>query len=231
MGLEEGLLQRLTHEEDLFVERKTAPHPADVRKTVVAFANGLPSSDTGVLFLGVDDHGAPSGKVTDPDKVQRDVRDWLQECFPPIDGVKTCALKVNGQHVVAVEVAASRDRPHFTGPAWVRVGSETVRSSPRLFDQMIDDRNDLCWLLRPWVNRYVTLVLAGPSTLPRRLDETRPPEWGPEMEAALEEVNRFYAVARTQRRPAFSFSLQRVMLEWDVAQNRPLVRVALPPLS
>jgi hypothetical protein len=224
MGLEDKVLGRLTDEEDLFVERKSTPRAEEIRKTVVAFANGLPSSDTGVLFLGIDNNGRPSGKIEDPDKTQRDVRNWLQECFPPIDGFRLCALTVDGQHVVAVEVSASRDRPHFTGRPWVRVGSETTQVLSReLFDRMIDDRNDLCWELRLWEGRPVSVVEEHNPEVGRR-------GWGPEMGATLVSINRFYLVYAIKgvRR---SRSLRRVMLERDTENDRPRLLVAQSALA
>ena len=43
--------------------------------------------------------------------------------------------------VVAVVVGASNDKPHFAGPAYVRQGSESVKASKRLFEELVDARH------------------------------------------------------------------------------------------
>ena len=74
------------------------------------------------------------------DIVQKRVRDALHECYPPIAYVSE-VMTLDGKDVVAVRVMASPDRPHFTGLAYVRVGSESVKASPQLFDEMVAARN------------------------------------------------------------------------------------------
>ena len=37
-------------------------------------------------------------------------------------------LEVEGKRVVAVEVAHSKDKPHFAGPAYIRSGSRSVKA-------------------------------------------------------------------------------------------------------
>jgi hypothetical protein len=45
-------------------------------------------------------------------------------------------------------VAASPARPHFAGPAFVRVGSQSQKASEKKFNELIDRRNNLVnWIL------------------------------------------------------------------------------------
>ena len=42
---------------------------------------------------------------------------------------------------MAVIVEASHSRPHFAGPSYVRVGSETITATSKQFEEMIASRN------------------------------------------------------------------------------------------
>jgi len=123
MSIERELELRLAETEDALVERKPTADRDLVRKYVCAFANSIRHPDTGVLFLGVDNSGNPSGKIPDPEKTQIDVRSWITACYPAITGVQTYALTIDGRQVVAAVVPESRNRPlHGAGfrPEWPR---------------------------------------------------------------------------------------------------------------
>jgi hypothetical protein len=51
-------------------------------------------------------------------------------------------VRESGVDVVAVVVETSEQRPHFTGHAYIRRGSETVKASPELFDELVATRID-----------------------------------------------------------------------------------------
>jgi hypothetical protein len=133
-------LARLRQVEDGFTERKLTAQRTDVIEALVAFANSVPPEREAVLYLGVRDNGEVVG-VVNPDKVQRDVHDWAQQCCPAIT-VQCEAILLDDQHtVVAVIVPASAQRPHFAGQAYKRVGSKTVKASPEMLDELIASRN------------------------------------------------------------------------------------------
>ena len=232
MGLEDDLRARLVDEEDAFVERKPGDDDREeIRAAVVGFANTVRAPDTGVLFLGVAKNGTANGNINDPDKTQRNVTKYLQRCYPPIADMQLCAFRQDGKHVVAVVVPESRNRPHFAGPAYARQGSETVVASEKLFDQMIDDRSDLCWELKRHVNRLVTVIREGPAAGVGNV-------WGRPEEAKLISVDRHFVVigywsGSENYSPRYdneeSYALCRIMLERDVHQwlgARPRLRVA-----
>ncbi len=136
------LLARLNDPEDQFTERKSAGVKAsEIRRTACAFANSLPASSSGVLFVGLDDQSGAVNGVINTDQLQKRVNDALRDCYPLIAGVQQAVLQVNGGHVLAVVVPASDNRPHFTGPAYVRRGSESVNASVELFQELIDSRH------------------------------------------------------------------------------------------
>lgn len=134
------LMARLRAPEDAFVERKSEGiKPQDIRKALTAFANSLPEGGCGVIYIGISDGGTIQG-CDNPDSVQKRVREAANECYPPLR--PQCAvLKVEGKDVVAVILTASKDKPHFAGAAFVRQGSESVKASKRLFDEMVDARH------------------------------------------------------------------------------------------
>jgi hypothetical protein len=133
---QDDLRARLAAKEDNFVERKSqGVSSADIRKTLSAFANSVPDGREAVLFIGVADVGEVQG-CDNSDLVQKRVREALQDCYPPIVYASE-VLTLDGMDVVAVRVEASKERPHFTGLAYVRIGSESVKATPQLFDEMV----------------------------------------------------------------------------------------------
>jgi hypothetical protein len=135
------LLQRLAHE-DGWVERKTSAHLGDIKEAVVAFANSLPDGQDAVLFLGVEEDRTIVG-LSNPESAQRTVDAACQHCYPPIK--YTCkVVPVSGaaHPILAVIVGASRQRPHFTGAAFVREGSRTKQATDAQYEDLITSRHD-----------------------------------------------------------------------------------------
>lgn len=135
------LLGRLKDKEDGLTERKPdGVNSADIRRTLVALANSVSDNQKGVLFIGVSDAGKVSG-VANPDSFQKKVRALSEkECYPPIQ-CQIYVLDTEGKSVVAVVVEASPNRPHFSGPAYVRRGSESVVASEDVYNDLIASRN------------------------------------------------------------------------------------------
>lgn len=140
---DKALLVRLKDHEDGFTERKpegAGSANAELRKTLVAFANSVPEGKTAILFIGISDTGTLLG-IKNPDSLQKTIREVSErDCFPPI----TCQIRIfesEGKSLLAALVTASKDRPHFSGPAYVRVGAESVKASPKVYDELIASRN------------------------------------------------------------------------------------------
>lgn len=139
---QDALVTRLMNHEDSFVERKPAGvNASEIRQTIVAFANGVPPDNSGVLFIGVQNDGKIQG-IKNPDKLQKTVREQCERvCYPAIIFTSE-VLTYDGNAILAVVVPHSKNRPHFSGPAFVRRGSESVAASSELFDELIASRND-----------------------------------------------------------------------------------------
>ena len=155
------LLNRLKDAEDNFVERKPAnPNREDLRRTIVAFANSVPKGRTGVLFVGVKDNGEIE-TVPNTDKLQKTIREVCErDCYPKINYSSEVLEPESGVRILAVEVPASADRPHFSGPAYVRRGSESVAASKEVFDELVYSRNSKYASLLE-IRRTVVTVLSS----------------------------------------------------------------------
>jgi hypothetical protein len=136
---DEEIKRRLTDVEDGWTERKLQSVGGDdVRKALVAFANSVPDGEEAILFIGVADDGTPIG-VDDPDNMQKKVKRWADWCYPLIRNTSR-AIESNGKRIVAVIVQPDHNRPHFAGPAYVRVGSQSLKANEALFDELIASR-------------------------------------------------------------------------------------------
>ncbi len=168
MAMRDQLLRRLSNREDNFTERKSdGAKPAELRRTLVAFANSVPEGQTAILFLGVRDDGQLQG-VRDTDSLQKTVRQICErDCYPPLK-YATSVLEIDGKAVIAVEVPPSTDRPHFSGAAYVRRGSENVVASEALFSKMVRSRLGKPREILQWKDQLITVVARG-----KELGETR----------------------------------------------------------
>jgi hypothetical protein len=154
----EDLLSRLTAAEDNLVERKPqGSNRAELRRTLVAFANSTPKGQSAVLFLGVHDKGMILG-VDNPDALQKTIGDVCRtDCYPPIE-FSSRAINIEAKVVVAVIVPASSQRPHFAGQAFVRRGSESVTASAEQYEELMLSRNDKCREILSWRDQVITVM-------------------------------------------------------------------------
>ena len=130
---ESELTRLLKSSESHWVERKPpGANSAEIRSTLVGFANSLSEGQHAVLFIGVSNDGKPQA-VVNADKLQKTVTQIAeQDCYPPVKCEPT-AFRVDGVELVAVVVGPSSNRPHFSGHAYIRVGSETKKASTEQF--------------------------------------------------------------------------------------------------
>lgn len=137
---ERELLSKMHNCEDQFVERKTSSDGKDWVKTIVAFANSTPIDSYSVLFIGVRNSGEIEPPKTNLDDLQRSLNQKLKNVQPGI----SCVQKVvseNGRQALAVIVPYSPQRPHFSGPVYIRRGSESLQATPEELDMLIQSRN------------------------------------------------------------------------------------------
>jgi hypothetical protein len=137
---ERELLARMRNFEDHFVERKTSSDGKDWVKTIVAFANSTPIDSYSVLFMGVRGSGEIEPPKTDLDQLQRNLNQKLKSVQPSIPCVQQIVSE-NERQALAVVVPYSPRRPHFSGPAYIRRGSENLRALPEDLDLLHQSRN------------------------------------------------------------------------------------------
>ena len=92
--------------------------------------------------------------------MQKRVRQLCLECYPPL-APQCIVLTVEGKDVVAVVVDASADRPHFTGPAYLRQGSESVQASKAVFDAIVDARLSPVAAIQRLIGQTITVFAIG----------------------------------------------------------------------
>jgi Putative DNA-binding domain len=222
------LLALLGNNEDNFVERKPeGVAPGELRQTLCAFANSVPQGRAGVLLIGVHDKTGDVIGVGNPDQVQKRVRDAAQsDCFPPI-AYTAEVLVADGKAVVAVVVPFSNARPHFSGPAYVRVGSESPKASQQQYEELILSRNDKAREILRHRNGVFTVLGIGyklgsnrplPDKAYREMRECRLLECTAHL-VTLEDI------ARGDR---FSEPLSNVTVSYDHEKWRAMLMVTLP---
>lgn len=152
------LLLRLKDSEDNFVERKSqGVSTREIRQTASAFANTLDSGENAVLFIGVEDDGAPIG-VDNTDVLQKRVdRACDANCYPSIK-YTSHVLEDEGKMFVAIVFSASDNKPHFTGAAYVRRGSKSVNANDEMYATMIAGQNEKCGRIQAFGGQTVTVI-------------------------------------------------------------------------
>jgi hypothetical protein len=202
------LRQRLRDHEDGWTERKTKNiKTEEICEALVAFANSLPEGHEGILFIGVSDKGEPLG-VDNTQKMQEKVDDLASRwCYPPVQ--HTCRVfEESGFQVIAVIVPGSPNRPHFAGPAFIRVGSRSKKASPELLDQLFAYRNSVARVILEERDkgRAVTVDILG--RVPRRVT------------CKVKSCNLHYALfEEVNTSEILSVSLNLVTIGWNDLKN------------
>jgi hypothetical protein len=216
--------------EDNFIERKPQSVKAhEIRQTLVAFSNSLNEDQTAVLFVGVDDKTGDILGIDDPEKLQMRIATAGEECYPPIRPAIQ-VLEIEGKRVVAVEIAHSKEKPHFAGPAYIRTGSRSVKASNSIYRDILTSHCSKAGELLKWKGKYVTV-----STVNKRLGNHYPEyEQGMQRRGTAQIVNvdpfcvTFYFTDFADE--YCTEPLSRVEIEWDNANRRRLIVVrGVPP--
>lgn len=224
----DDLLKQLANHEDNFVERKQeGVRDSELRQTVSAFANTVPDGREAVLFIGIHDKSAEVVGVGNPDQMQKRVREVCHaDCYPPID-YHSEVLEVEGKAIVAVVVPPSHAKPHFTGPAFVRVGSESTKASSQQYEELILSRNDRAREILRHKNDVFTVLGIG-----YKLGSNKPlPDAGyKEMrECRLEACDAHLVTLRDiSAGMIFSEPLAHVTVTRDHEKYRPMLLVRFP---
>lgn len=153
---DEDLLSKLTDIEDNFIERKTISNNRGWLISAVAFANSCPIGYPGVLFIGVNDDGTIEKQEKPPkfEDFQKSVSKRINDAWPPIfHFIKI--LKKEDSQFLAVVIPGSQFRPHFSGPAYVRVGPESREASEEQYDELIAQRSGKFRALQKLIGKLV----------------------------------------------------------------------------
>lgn len=165
---ESQLRAKLDQSEDPWVERKESFQDEKVLKTLVAFANSVPSGEqAAVLFLGASNKGTHPG-IGDADGTQKKVTGLVQgRVYPEITvsmTVFTTIVAGEKREILAVMVPPSERKPHFGGAAWVRKGSESVRSNAEMYEDLIASRHVTARVLQKYKGNRIALSMVSKPT-------------------------------------------------------------------
>ena len=225
---QEELLKLIGNHEDNFVERKPeGVATPELRQTVSAFANNVPEGRVAVLLIGLHDRTGEVLGVGNTDKLQKRIRDVCHgDCYPAIDYTAE-VLTVGEKKVVAIVIPPSNAKPHFTGPAYVRVGSESLKASQQQYEELILSRNDKAREILKHKNEIFTVLGIGyklgsnkplHGTVYREIRECR-------IEAC---TGHLVTLADITSGLHFSEPLPHVTFNYDHERHRPMLLVTFP---
>jgi hypothetical protein len=139
---EAELLSKVSDTENNFIERKTVRDHQGWLETAVAFANSCPVGQAGILYVGVDNEGRVRKQPDefDFDKLQKSISAKIANAWPPIYFVSHILTHFRMEFIEVV-IFGSPERPHFSGPAYVRVGPETRDATEDQYDSFVGQRS------------------------------------------------------------------------------------------
>ena len=229
---ETELIGLLKSSETHWVERKKSFDSSEVKEAIVAFANAVPENQCAVLFIGV----GPDGKfshIENADKAQIRISKIAEdECFPPLRCTPTI-VRQGDKEIIAVVIEFSKERPHFAGLPYVRVGSKTIKDRRKLqvlLDDLIASRNDKARRILREKGKIVSVISIHPPMQIMASRESPLSEY-------IERANSHRQVAQSECRidncDAFIFhctnintgkiiaaSLEKIVIGWDVEEAR-----------
>ena len=216
---DEELLLRMRQFEDHLVERKTVGDKKDWLKTVVAFANSTPTGLVAILFIGVKNSGEIEEHSQNLDSVQKNLNKELEKAYPPID-YATRVIEKDSRYALAVIVPSSQNKPHFSGPSYIRRGSETFPASERQFNELIARRNSIVDKILEHKGKWVT-VLNSPRNNPRMGESMWPGT------TTVHDCDQFGVTLAMgdQPRDRQTFPLRQVELSFDHAVNQLIIKI------
>jgi predicted HTH transcriptional regulator len=144
------------------VERKSRSDRRAWLQTAVAFANSAPIDWPAILFVGVDNSGAPQLAGTQEDLAKKledlakSVSDVLDQAYPAIYR-HIVPLHLPDGGCLAVIIPGSEARPHFAGKSYIRDGPQTKEASEGQLAKLIAGRNSKTYEILKWKGRTVEL--------------------------------------------------------------------------
>ncbi len=161
---------RISHPEDGLTERKPeAAGERDFKETVCAFANSVPLGTEGILFVGVSDKTGEILGCKGVDSLQKTIsKICFNDCYPPIP-LRLESREFDGKIVLAVIIPHSTQRPHFSGHAFRRVGSENKKSDEAAYSDFIVARSSVGAKLLEYRGKQVLIRSQG-----KKLGDSKP---------------------------------------------------------
>jgi hypothetical protein len=205
--------------EDNLLERKVESDLKDLLKTIVAFANTVRPGHVAVIVIGERNNGSVEG-VFNPDNIQKTIRAQAEKIYPDVLW-KSFAYQKEGKWCVRVEIEYSGNTPHFAGPAYVRRGSESVKASEELFQQLVDIRLDPLLELNKWIGKTVTVVgerlkpIENNSNFPTVLVARMSTKWQYDDKVTLVAVNTHWVTLRKANGTEMSEPVARLIMSFD----------------
>jgi hypothetical protein len=176
----------------------------------------------------LDDRSGAVRGVQDPEAIQVRVRQaCFDDCYPPIRHTAQI-LEVDGKSLVAVIVPPSSQKPHFTGPSYVRIGSASVNASNEQLNELVLSRIDKCREIVRMKNKGLISVRAIGYKLgsKKRLADAHYVE---QSECTVTDCN---AHVVSLYRPAtmcnHTEAIERIEISRDEEKNRPMLIVRSP---
>jgi Putative DNA-binding domain len=215
---DQDLISRLKNTEDCTVERKTASDYRDCRRSAVAFSNSLPVDDPGVIFVGVKNDGTVEDS-TNLDSLQRKVSEEIDRIYPPIYPQLKVMKDDSGKEFLAVIVRGSADRPHFSGPSYVRDGMQTKEASEEQFARVIAERSSKVRELRKWLGKEV--VVRRTEKVNDKLAVFVLGTTGGKLAGRITDCNNFFVTLESPTRTSsrISFPLRTIEINFDHYSN------------
>lgn len=198
--------------EDALLERKVESDLKDLLKTLVAFANSVRPGHTAVLLIGERDDGSAQG-LKDADSIQKTVRTECDKIYPPILW-RSRVYEKDGRPCVRVEIEFSGETPHFSGAAWVRRGSESLKANDETFQRLIDFRLSTVRELAKWLDKEIIVAGDQGTVSFQERNLVGHPRWPGSRRAKLRFVNRFWATFE-DRDKTVSEPLEKLILSWE----------------
>ena len=166
-----------------------------------------------ILYIGVKNDGQFEEKPHDFDSVQKTLNRLLRKIFPRAAYFPKL-IRSGANTALAVMVPGSEQRPHFSGPSYIRRGSETLEASQPQFDSLIATRSGKVYRIMQYIGKQVTVInlsLLGNGTFMRGNWSTVP---------TVVDCNEFWVTLQSPGQPQRSFGLGDVELNFDNQRDR-----------
>ncbi len=212
--MDETLIDKiLKSEESETIERKKGWDSREVRKALIAFANDQSDRGCGYLVVGQDDNKQLVGLAWGEDEICKRISDVSRDmCFPAVP-VSIDVVERQGKRIAVVTVRRSVARPHFDGPAWVRVGSTTRRATDaEVMLLRAATGNRKAALLMRWIKKVVVVTA---------------PNWAAPLKAMVEDVTEDWVQLRFGNKNV-GIPLSDMSVGFDYTENAPKIWLSVP---